>query len=85
VFKWGNLHTLLHTIADDTLMCKDMNTKSLRNVVNPLMEGKLYLNTQLKWKWTIVIFLLCMPKGQTLFFSFDEQSTTRITQAKVLI
>jgi len=26
-----------------------------------------------------------MPKGQTLFFSFDEQSTTRITQAKVLI
>ena len=32
MFKWENLHILLHTIADDNLICEDMNTKSLRNV-----------------------------------------------------
>lgn len=50
MFKCGNLHKVLHTIADDTLMCEDMNTKSLRNVCEYSDGRKVLLKDAIKMK-----------------------------------
>lgn len=49
MFKWGNLH-ILQTIADDTLICEDLNTKSLRNVCEYSDGRKVLLKQTIKMK-----------------------------------
>jgi hypothetical protein len=85
VFKWGNVHILLHTIADDTLICEDMNTKSLRNVCEYPDGRKVLLKQTIKMKMDNCYIFIEYASETDTCFSFDEQNTTRITQAKVLI
>ena len=61
MFKWGNLPILLHIISDVTLICEDMNTKSLRNVCENNDGRKVLLKHTIKVKMGNCYILLCMP------------------------
>jgi hypothetical protein len=85
VFKWGNLYILYNKIADVTLICKDMNTNSLRYECEYSDGRKVLLKHIIKMKMgNFYIYVVCALETNTCVSS-DVQSRTRITQAIVLI